>query len=102
MSRIVVTRRVTSPFLEAIPPQVELFDAYIYAVVKRKPGKDIPDHKFGEDARLDPCVLNWQQKTITIELPLNINHGIDSIDDLDPDWYEAVEAAFITLINGCL
>lgn len=101
MKEIVVTRRCTTPFLAAIPAQVEHFDAYLYAVVKRKPGKDIDD-KYGKDVRLDPCEFDWISKTITIHIPLNINLGIESIDDLDQSFFEAVEAGFIMLMSGSL
>lgn len=102
MKEIIVTRRVTTPFLQAVPPQVEHFDAYIYAVVKRKPGKDLPHKKWGTDVRLDPCSMDWTRKTITIHIPLNINAGIESVDDLDPRFFEAVEASFLALMQGCL
>lgn len=101
MEQIVVTRRVTSPFLQALPPQLEEFDAYIYAVVKRKEGKDC-DGKFGKDVRIDPATISLKQGIITANIPLNINEGIDSVDDLHEDWYESVEAAFLSLIYGCL
>ncbi len=101
MSEIVVSRRVTTPFLAAIPAQVEYFDAYLYATVKRKPGRDQPG-LYGTDVRLDPCTLDWTRKTITIRIPLNINTGISSVDDLDQNFYEAVEVAFLALMRGCL
>jgi hypothetical protein len=99
---IKITRRVTTPFLQAVPPQVQHFDAYIYAVVARKEGLDIPDEKFGKGVRIDPCVFNWNQRTITAHIPLNINTGIASAEDLDDSWLEAVQAAFLALIMGCL
>ncbi len=98
---IIIIRRVTTPFLQAIPDTVKHFDAYLYAVVKRKPGKDI-DTKFGTDVRLDPCEFDWHTKTITITIPLNINIGIESIDDIDINFFECVEAAFLSLMHGCL
>jgi len=101
MNEIKVTRRVTTTFLQAIPPQIEHFDAFIYAVVKRKHGKDIDD-KWGSDVRLDPCIFDWVRKTITITIPLNINIGIKSIDDIDQNFYEEVEAAFLALMVGCI
>lgn len=97
---IKITRRITSPLIEAIPPQIQHFDAYIYAVVKRKPGKDLPSESFGIDVRIDPAILNWQNKTITAIIPLNINAGISTIEDLHPDWYESVEAAFLALMHA--
>jgi hypothetical protein len=101
-TEIKVTRRVTTPFVEMIPPQVTHFDAYIYAVVKRKEGLDLPDEKFGTDVRIDPAELNWRRKTITATIPLNINAGIKSLEDLDPNWFESLEAAFLALIYGNL
>jgi hypothetical protein len=102
METITITRRATTPFLQSIPPQIEHFDAYIYAVVPRKSGLDIPEEKFGKDVRIDPCVLDWKQKAITATIPLDINTGITSADDLDDTWLEAVEAGFLALIYGCL
>lgn len=99
---IVITRRVTSPFLEAIPPQIAHFDAYIYAVVKRKEDKDLPDEKFGKDVRIDPAEFNWRRKAITATIPFNINTGIESLEDLDENWFECLEIAFLALIHGCL
>ena len=99
---IIITRRITTPFLEAIPPQVDHFDAYIYAVVKRKDGKDLPDEKHGIDVRIDPAKFNWKRKTITAIIPFNINTGIESIEDLEENWFECLEVAFLALIHGCL
>ena len=101
-SEIRIIRRVTTPFLEAIPPQVIHFDAYIYAVVQRKEGLDLPDEKFGKDVRIDPAILNWKRKTITAIIPLNINTGISSLEDLDQNWFESLEASFLVLIFGSL
>ncbi len=98
---ITFTRRVTTSFLLAIPPQINKFDAYLYAVVKRKPEKEI-DGKWGKDVRIDPCFLNWDQKTIEMRVPLNINEGIESVDDLDESFFETIQAAFIALMYGCL
>lgn len=100
--KITITRRVTTPFLQAIPSTIEHFDAYIYAIVKRKVGKDIPNEKWGTDVRIDPCKFDWLSKTITINIPLNINFGIISIDDLDPVFFESLEAAFLALMFGCM
>lgn len=101
-TEIKVTRRVTTPFLEAIPPQVTHFDAYIYAVVQRKEGLDLPDKKFGTGVRIDPAEFNWKRKTITVIIPLNINTGIKSLEDLEPNWFESLEASFLALIYGSL
>lgn len=97
-----LTRRVTTPFLQSIPPEIEHFDAYMYAVVPRKPGKDFPDEEWGVDARIDPCRLDWEHMSIEMTLPDKINYGIESFDDLDPRFFEAVEAAFISLMHGTL
>lgn len=98
---LIETRRVTTPFLQSIPQEIDHFDAFMYAIVKRKPGKDFPDNEWGVDARIDPCVLDWDHMSITMTLPDKINYGIESFDDLDPDFFEAIEAAFISLMHGC-
>jgi hypothetical protein len=101
MKELLLTRRVTTTFLQAIPTHIDHFDAYIYAVVKRKKGKDL-DEEYGKDVRLDPCYFDWDKKSITIHIPLNINHGITSIDDLEENFFEAIEAAFLILMQGVL
>lgn len=100
MQELKIVRRVTTIFLQAIPSHVDHFDAFVYAVVKRKPGKNT-NHKWGVDVRLDPCVLDWERKSITIHIPFNINHGIESVDDLDPHFFEELEAAFLALMHAC-
>lgn len=97
---ITFTRRVTTSFIESIPQNIDTFNAHIYAIVNRK--SDIPEHKWGVQARLNPCVFNWESKTITITIPKKTNYGINTIDDLDPNFYEAIEAAFISLMHSCL
>lgn len=99
---LIYSRRLTSSFFRALPTAFEHFDAYIYAIVKRKKDKDIAHIKWGTDVRLDPCVLDWKHRRIIIYIPLNINVGITSIDDLHPDFYEAVEAAFLALMQGMI
>mgnify|MGYP000707566592 CR=1 FL=1 len=101
-TEIIVTRRVTTPFLEALPPQITHFDAYIYAVVKRKNGKDLPDEKYGIDVRIDPAEFDWRKKTITATIPFNINSGIETLEDLEEHWFECLEVSFLALIYGCL
>jgi len=96
------TRRVTTLFLQELPEQVEYFDAYMYVMVDRKPDKIVSGAQFGTEVRINPCVLDWEKKTITMTIPKDINEGIDSWDDLDPNFYEAVEAAFLALIKSCL
>ena len=102
MNEIIVSKRVTTSFLDSIPKSIKHFDAYIYAIVKRKPGLDKPDEKWGIDVRIDPCELDWNSKTILMTIPLNINTGIQSIDDLEDNFFEAVQAAFLALMHGCL
>ena len=99
---ITVTKRVTSSFLEDLPPQVITSDVFIYAVVKRKTEHDYINEKFGVDVRIDPATFNWQSKTITANIPLNINYGINNIDQLDEYWFESLQAAFIIMIKSCL
>lgn len=99
---ITVTKRITSSFLEDLPPQVITSDLFIYAVVKRKKEHDYPNEKFGVNVRIDPAVFDWQSKTITAKIPLNINYGITNINQLDDYWFESVQAAFIILIKSCL
>lgn len=98
---IKATFRVTTPFLQAIPNSVKHFDAQMYAIVARKKEK-IYDHKYGVEARIDPCILDWDTKTITVYLPKNINYGLLSIDDLEPSFYESLEACFLALLQGCI
>jgi hypothetical protein len=99
---IKITRRITTPFLESIPEQIKHFDAYIYAVVKRKPGMDVLTQPFGVDVRIDPATFDWNSKTITANIPLNINAGISSIEDLNDDWFESLEASFLALMYGMI
>ena len=98
---LVITRRVTSIFLQAVPHQVERFDAYLYAIVQRRPDKIVPGI-WGKDVRIDPCELDWTQKSITMTIPFNINDGITSVDDLDPRFFESIQASFLALMYGCL
>ena len=102
MNEIIVSRRVTTSFIQSIPASIKHFDAYIYAIVKRKPGRDLPEEKWGTDVRIDPCELDWNSKTILMTIPLNINTGIKSIEDLEDNFFEAVQAAFLALMHGCL
>lgn len=101
MKEIKITRRITTPFLQAIPKIVEEFDAFMYIVVGRKAEK-VTDGQYGSEVRIDPATLHLSKGTITIRIPLNINMGISSIDDLEDDWYESIEAAFLLLIHSCL
>jgi hypothetical protein len=96
---IYFTRRVTSSFLQATPLNIQHFDAYLYAVVKRKPEKET-NNKWGKDVRIDPCFLNWEQKIIEMVIPFNINDGIKSINDLDEGFFEAIQASFIAMMHG--
>lgn len=94
--QLIFTRRVTSQFLLNIPAQA--YTAYLYVVVGRAPEAMIPEIKYGSDVRIDPCYFDWNSKTITFHIPYNINPGITKIEDLDPNFYESVEAAFIALL----
>jgi len=98
--KLIIARRVTTTFIQAIPEAITHFDASIYAIVKRK--KDLPNRKWGTDVRLDPVNFDWDRKTITITIPRKINYGIESINDLDPNFFEALEATFISLMVACL
>lgn len=89
---LTVTRRVTTPFLQEIPKHVEQFDAYIYAIVQNR--------TLDKEVILDPCILDWDRKTITITIS-DKNAGIRGFEDLDPNFYEAVEAAFLAFIKNC-
>lgn len=102
MKIITETRRVTSCFLRAVPPQIQHFDAYIYAIVQRKPDKIVPEVEFGTEARIDPCVLDWDNKVIHMYMPTDFNDGISSFDDLDPQFFESIEVAFISLMQSCV
>ena len=99
MNQIVITRRVTSSFLQSIPNNIDYFNSYLYAVVKRKRDKIIQDSIYGYDVRLDPCYFDWASKTITMVIPYNINPGITSVDDIEPSFFESVQAAFINLMQ---
>jgi hypothetical protein len=102
MKIITQERRVTSCFLQAIPPQIEHFDAYIYAIVPRRPEKVVPEAEFGTEVRIDPCRFNWDTKSITMQIPLDFNDGIESFDDIDPQFYESIEVAFVLLMQSCI
>jgi hypothetical protein len=97
---ITETKRVTTCFLQAIPPRITHFDAYLCAIVARKPDKIIPEAECGTQVRLDPCVFDWESKTISMRIPVDMNDGITSFEDLEPNYYECVEAAFISLIHN--
>jgi hypothetical protein len=99
MRKISLTRRVTSSFIDAIPKQYEDLQGCVYAIVQRKPEKVVPDSPYGIDVRLEPCSLNLAERTIKMTLPLDLNEGIHSFEDLDPHFFEAVEAAFLVLIQ---
>jgi len=102
MKKLTITRRITSPLLQAIPQQIKHFDAYMYIVVPRKKNKNVPNHRWGRNVRLEPVTLNWDQMSITIVMPLSINYGIRGFDDLDPNFFEAIEAAFLSLMQSFL
>lgn len=99
-NNITFTRRVTTTFIESIPPDIVYFNACLYAIVKRK--IDLPSNKWGINVRLDPCEFDWTSKTITITIPKKINYAINNVDDLDPNFFEAIEAAFLSLMYSCV
>lgn len=101
MTEIIITRRLTSTFLRALPAPIDHFNAHLYAIVARKPHAVVPGET-GKEAFLDPCVLDWKSRTLTIHIPIDINPGIRSVDDLDPDFYDAVQAAFLSLAYACV
>ena len=72
----------------------------MYVVVPRRSGKDVPDHKWGTDVRLDPVELDWDHMNITMTIPLNINYGIKGFDDLDPNFFESIEVAFLSMMQS--
>jgi len=98
MKHLIFTHRLTSVFMASVPQHTIEFNAYLYAIVPRKPETIIPGVKYGEDVRLDPCYLDWDSQTITMYIPLNINPGINGVEDLDPHFYESIEAAFLALL----
>jgi hypothetical protein len=99
---LTIRRRITASMLAAIPPEIQHFDGRLYLVVKRKPDKDVVDHPFGVDVRIDPCEFDWDSKTITLHIPFKINHGIATIADLATGFYDGIEAAFLMLMKSCL
>jgi len=94
--------RVTTPFLQSIPKQIERFDAYIYAVVDRKSGNQFPDQEYGTKAIIEPCTFDWDHMSIHMTMMEKVNYGIKSFDDLDPQFFEAIEAAFLSLMYSSL
>ena len=100
MNEFTIQRRATSILLRSLPPHVEQFNAHLYAIVARRPGSEVPGER-GRDVRLDPCIFDWESKTISIRVPLDINPGVKGVEDLHPDFFEAVQAAFLTLAHAC-
>lgn len=95
---LIITRRVTSNFLKSLPETIEQYSAYLYLVVDRAPHAILKEVKYGDDVRIDPCYFDWATKSITMYIPYDINPGIGSIDDIEPTFYEGVEAAFLALL----
>lgn len=89
---ITITRRVTSPFLQALPPNLEEFNAHMQIRLQT-------ENKY--EITIDPCILNWETMTITIIIPLDRNKELCNINDFNPIFFEAIEAAFLTLIYNC-
>lgn len=101
MGQFVIRRRVTSTLLDALPPTIKHFDAHLYAIIPRKEDRICPG-QYGSDVRIDPCILDWASGTITMTIPLDINPGLAGLEDLDPDFFEAVQAAFLALAHACI
>ena len=68
-------------------------------MVPRKPDKII-EGKYGSDVRLDPCEFSLSTLCITATIPLDINPGIESEDDLIDEWYEMVQAVFVAMLDS--
>lgn len=90
---IVISRRLTSNFIDLIPPQVQEFTAELYLIV--------PTKNEQLDIRINPCVFDWATKRITMVLPKDLNPDITGVNDLNPDWFDGVQAAFYMLIVSC-
>lgn len=82
--------RVTSNFIQSIPHHVKHFDGILIAEVKTKSDRL---------AILDPCIFDWNTKTISMNLPENRNDNIE-FSDLDDNFYEGLEAAFLVIMNA--
>ena len=100
MSELTIKRRATSTLLRALPEHIQQFNADLYVIIARKPEATVPG-EYGKDVRLDPCSLDWNSKIISIRIPLDTNPGITGVKDLDPNFFEAIQAAFLTLANAC-
>src|SRR4051812_59666 len=100
MNDILITSRATSSLLRALPAGLEHFQASLYVIVARRPQPADPA-EYGKDVRLDPCSFDSESRNITIRIPLDINPGITGPEDLDPDYFEAIQAAFLCLAHGC-
>lgn len=101
MNELIIRRRATSTLLRSLPVHIEEFNAQLYVIVARQPGSEVSGER-GKDVRLDPCTFEWDNKQITIRIPLDINPGIHGVEDLHPDFFEAVQAAFLTLAHACV
>lgn len=99
--KLIVRRRITSPMLQQVPAVVKEFDAYLYAVVPRAAGREMAG-KYGGDVRIDPCVLDWRNKCLVLQIPFDVNPGVSGVEDLDPDFFEALQAAFLAFMNACV
>lgn len=102
MDTITISKRVTTSFLQAIPLHVEEFDAFMYLMIPRKKCK-IQQCQFGDCVIIDPARLCLSRGIIYIDIPFGsveepLNCGISSIDDMIDDWFEYVQACFLSLI----
>ena len=101
MTELNIKCRITSTLLDALPDQIVEFNAHLYVIVKRKQESFGPT-KSEQSVKLDPCILDWESKTISIRIPFDINPNITCMNDLPPDFFDVVQAAFLTLAYACV
>lgn len=97
-----MNKRVTSSFLQAVPQQIEEFDAFMYLMIPRK-SSSIKQCKFGDCVIIDPAQLYLSRGLICINIPFGseeepLNVGISSVDDMVDEWYEYVQACFLSFM----
>jgi len=75
-----------------LPSNLQHSRYVIYAIVKDNNGNDI---------RIAPAELLLDINVMHIHIPIGnegINEHFKSLDQLEDDWYEALEASFLALI----